>query len=115
MTQGNIAQFLFAGRAFRADFPETVGDHDQCTHPFLAAFIGHTRDQFSGNDDDRQINFVRDVQDRSIGFHGHHRTDIRVDRINGAGIATLQHAAQHNITDSTLIAGSADERHGFRA
>ncbi len=99
----------FQRSSIAANLAETGGDHDDALDAFPAAFIHCLDCLFFGNDDDRQVNFVRYVQNAGIAFYGMDEAGAGINRKHRTVELVLDQVVQDFPADGSATAGGADD------
>ena len=96
--------------AFSPRFLEACGDHAQALDALFVALVDRLKHEACVHDDDGKVHFAGNVEHRRIGGQAFDDAALRVDRIDGAGVAVFTQALHDVRADGVLLGGGADDR-----
>jgi hypothetical protein len=110
----DVAQLALPLGALLADLGKARGDDDQPFYSFGHALLDHPEHEVPGDEDDGEVDRVRDRLDVGVALQRVDRPGLRVDRIDGAGELVDDQVVQQAEAERLPPAGRAHHGDGGR-
>ncbi len=91
------------------DLAEPCGDHDQATYAGIRALLDRLEDMLRRNDDEGQIDRLRDVLDAGVRLDRVHDLGIGVDRIERSAVSGVEEVPEQRVADRAHPSRRADD------